>query len=71
MESNLFSGTIPDSLGNLLILQQATFDDNQLTGTMPATVCANRGDGRVGGFLLVLNADCPPQFTCDCCTVAC
>lgn len=71
LEDNKFIGTIPDSLGDLKFLEQATFDMNDFTGTMPENVCEDRGDGTSGGQLVVLNADCPPKFFCDCCTMAC
>jgi len=71
LENNSFTGAIPVSLGNINVLEQATFDQNQFTGDMPNSVCSNRGDGNLGGPLIVLNADCPPQFSCDCCTIIC
>ena len=71
LESNSFTGTIPETLGNIAVLEQATFDENKFTGEMPDAVCANRGDGNIGGPLVVLNTDCPPQFFCDCCTILC
>jgi len=71
LEENKFTGPIPESLGSLVNLEQATFDNNDFSGSMPESVCENRGDGSVGGKLVVLNADCPPQFDCSCCTIIC
>lgn len=71
LEQNSFSGTIPEALGDIVGLEQATFDLNMFTGTMPDSVCDNRGDGEIGGNLVVLNVDCPPQYFCDCCTSGC
>jgi len=71
LEENQFSGSIPENLGTIEGLEQVTFDQNLFTGTMPDSVCAKRGDGITGGSLVALNADCPPQFDCSCCTIIC
>lgn len=62
---NRFIGTIPESYGNWTNLEIAFFDTNDLTGTVPESICTNN----VG--LTTLWADCLVEIECapDCCTM--
>lgn len=57
----LLTGTIPESVSNWRSLQQATFNDTSLTGSVPSGVCDVSG-------LRILAADCNTEILCDCCT---
>jgi Leucine-rich repeat (LRR) protein len=71
LQDNLLSGTVPSvGAGQLSVFTELRIETNQITGTMPASLCALRGDNNETD-LVTLIADCagnPPQVECDCCT---
>ena len=63
---NSFHGTIPESYGNNWEqIEQAWFQSNSFSGTMPAGFCAINWTGHPG-----LWADCE-KVICSCCTLCC
>jgi len=74
LSNNQLSGTVPDiEPGQLSELNEFLVDSNQLTGSMPSSVCLLRVEGV--GVLEDLWADCDPtadpRLECDlgtCCT---
>lgn len=50
----------------------AFFNDNDLVGTVPAEVCANRNNTNPPGMLGTLVVDCnppdSPEVECSCCS---
>jgi hypothetical protein len=71
---NMLNGGIPPISGSQLVtLQEFLMQNNQLTGTMPASICALRIPNG-NGILEDLWADCesvneqPPEVECECCT---
>ena len=68
LDSNLLEGMIPPiNAGQLANLNEFLLQDNDLTGTMPDSICALRTPD---GMLEDLWADCgdPAEVTCTCCT---
>jgi hypothetical protein len=72
---NLFTGTLPDEMGNLTAMRTFTLYDTFFSGTMPASVCSLRDSN--GGLLRTLTAECDdipgvgPQIVCEtpeCCS---
>ncbi len=67
LDSNMFSGKIPVSLGQLTNLRVLTLGDNSLTGSMPDEICKLAREHE----LTTLVADCGgsnPKVECACCT---
>ena len=68
---NNLMGTIPPiAPGQLEVLTEFLLEENDLTGTMPASICALRGLEE-DQDLARLTADCAgavPMVECDCCT---
>uniref|UniRef100_A0A7S1VI90 L domain-like protein n=1 Tax=Grammatophora oceanica TaxID=210454 RepID=A0A7S1VI90_9STRA len=75
LRENSMTGTVPTELGRCTSLRLAWLHLNELSGSMPESVCQLRGN--VGsGRLEVLQTDCsgtPAPFQCDsdCCTSCC
>lgn len=75
LSGNSFTGTLPEiEPGQLVTLTEFLLNDNQLTGTMPPSVCQLRVEGV--GSLDDLWSDCDPtadpRLECDlpeCCTL--
>lgn len=70
IDGNLLNGMIPPiDDGQLPNLNEFLLQDNDLTGTMPESICALRAPA---GMLEDLWADCDnasgPEVTCPCCT---
>jgi len=66
LQSNFFSGTVPIELGNLEGLSSLGLYYNNLTGSVPTTICQLQNYG-----LYSLVADCggsEPEISCSCCT---
>jgi len=76
LDGNLLSGSIPEIVnGTLLSLEELLLSFNDLTGTMPSSICALRNNSMPPGNLVSLHADCvippdPPEIICTagCCT---
>jgi Leucine-rich repeat (LRR) protein len=70
INNNKLAGTVPPILpGQLPKLTEFLLFSNFLTGTMPASVCALRGENKEND-LTELVADCggqTPLIQCDCC----
>ena len=70
VNDNKLVGTVPSvQSGELTSLSEFRLENNGITGTMPATICALRGDDREDD-LVTLIADCggeAPLIQCDCC----
>jgi len=67
---NFLLGSIPDELGNLNSLKTLLLEGNDLTGTMPESVCALRQNDNLTGSsqaLDLLSVDCD-EVECECCT---
>lgn len=67
LDNNMFQGTIPIVIGQMVNLRVLTLHGNSLTGTMPDEICALRSDHE----LKTLEADCDgsnPKVACSCCT---
>lgn len=62
INDNKFDGTIPNIFEKMSALLQFTLQGNELSGSVPESVCSLREDS-----LEVLTADCA-KVTCDCCT---
>ena len=69
LNGNRLSGQIPPiSMGQFRGLTELLLHENELTGIMPASICAIRFGG---GMLDDLWTDClgvDPEVECDCCT---
>jgi Leucine-rich repeat (LRR) protein len=69
LNNNRLSGQIPPiSMGQLPALTEFLLQGNELTGIMPASICAIRPSG---GILDDLWTDClgpDPEVECDCCS---
>jgi hypothetical protein len=69
LNGNRLSGQIPPiSMGQLPALTEFLLQENELTGIMPASICAIRP---LGGILDDLWTDClgpNPEVQCDCCS---
>lgn len=69
--SNVLLGTVPSiQPGQLPVFTEFRLENNQIGGTMPASICALRGPNNETD-LVSLTADCagnPPEIQCDCCT---
>jgi Leucine-rich repeat (LRR) protein len=63
VSSNALSGTMVD-VTNLEYLKTIRIQFNQLSGPIPASICSLLS-------LQVLEVDCLPEFTCQCCTLCC
>lgn len=61
---NKLTGQIPSSLGNLQKLETFEVHNNELSGAMPAELCTST----ITGVLQILQADCPDEVQCDCCS---
>ena len=61
--NNQISGSMPTQLGRLVNLKESRFQFTNLQGEVPREVCALRTNN-----LLLLEADCPSDIVCDCCT---
>jgi Leucine rich repeat len=70
LNSNELVGMVPPiQAGQLASLTELRLENNALTGSMPASICALRGDDRETD-LVALIADCggtTPKIQCDCC----
>jgi Leucine-rich repeat (LRR) protein len=73
IHANLFTGEIPDSMGDLTRMTTFTLHENLIPGAMPDSVCGLLDIN--GGVLSSLIADCGipfnglgPEIICDCCT---
>lgn len=69
IHSNLFTGTVPESLGDSSNLGAFTLHQTSVGGTMPQSVCNLLVSN--GGVLTSLIADCSlptPDIVCNCCT---
>jgi hypothetical protein len=70
LNDNMLIGNVqPIEAGQLDRLTEFRLENNMLTGSMPASFCALRGDDREQD-LIALIADCGgamPQLQCDCC----
>ena len=70
VNDNKLVGMVPSiAAGELENLSEFRLENNGITGTMPATICALRGDDREND-LATLIADCggeAPLIQCDCC----
>lgn len=64
---NVLSGALPTTLGELSILEELTVDKNDLTGSIPQSLCARRG--YYGGMFSVVQVDC--NVVCTCCNNEC
>jgi hypothetical protein len=68
---NALSGTVPPvPLGGLEVFTELRIETNRIVGTIPASLCALRGDNNETD-LVTLTADCggsSPRVQCDCCT---
>lgn len=71
LNDNLLTGTVPAiAAGQLEVFTEFRLEVNEITGTMPASICALRGPSNETD-LVTLIADCagsPPQVSCSCCT---
>lgn len=69
--NNTLTGRVPDiQPGQLQVFTEFRIEYNDITGTMPASICALRGENRTDE-LVTLRSDCagdPPEIRCDCCT---
>ena len=69
---NQFTGTVPEDMGNLILMTTFNLHENLFTGTIPESVCDLRDTN--GGLLKSLIADCAnntvfgPDIECDCCS---
>lgn len=71
LHSNLFTGTVPEAVGNYTNLAAFTLHDSSISGTMPQSVCNLRDTAGNGGLLTSLIADClppSPNIICTCCS---
>lgn len=70
LNDNELLGMVPPiESGQFEMLTEFRLERNGITGTMPASICALRGDDR-SSDLVALIADCggnPPLIECDCC----
>jgi len=70
IDGNNLEGTVPEvAPGELTEFNEFLLQNNQITGTMPASVCSLRDD--TIGSLEDLWSDCgssPPEIVCECCT---
>jgi Leucine-rich repeat (LRR) protein len=70
INNNFFAGTVPPiTPGQLPNLTEFLLSGNELTGTMPASICALTGSDPESD-LVTLVADCggtTPLIQCDCC----
>lgn len=69
LHTNMFTGQIPESVGNYTKMGTFTLHQNNITGAMPDSVCVlvNTDVGILGSLI----ADCDepdPDITCSCCT---
>lgn len=71
LHNNTIDGRVPPILpGQLELFTEFRIEFNDITGTMPPSICALRGDNSTDD-LVTLHADCSgfdPQIRCDCCT---
>ena len=68
LNNNRLTGMIPGiTVTEFRNVKELRFDSNELTGTMPASICALNLDASNNE---TLTADCgvPVQVECDCCT---
>jgi hypothetical protein len=72
LHDNLFTGTVPNAVGNYSGLRAFTIHETSIQGTMPESVCNLRVGSTVGGGVLAsLIADCSlpnPDIVCTCCS---
>lgn len=74
---NEFTGTVPTELAQLSNLRSFSFDHNRLIGSLNATFCNDEGSSLSSSSLIVLQADCLPdwdgqvEIECSCCTACC
>jgi hypothetical protein len=75
LQSNVLSGTVPGiEPAKLLSLTEFLLEDNQLTGSMPASVCQLRliGSGSLDDLWVDCGSTANPRIQCDipaCCTL--
>lgn len=71
LHDNLFSGTVPDTVGTYSNLSAFTLHETFIGGSMPPSVCDLLVSENNGGVLTSLIADCSlpqPDIQCTCCT---
>ncbi|KAL7577641.1 hypothetical protein ACA910_015158 [Epithemia clementina (nom. ined.)] len=71
IHANLFTGTVPEAVGNYTNMTVFTLHRTNVTGVMPDSVCDLLLSAGNGGTLTSLIADCEipdPDIICDCCT---
>lgn len=71
LHNNTLAGRVPTiEPGQLQVFTEFRIEYNDITGTMPASICALRGTN-VTNDLVTLHSDCDgeqPEIRCDCCT---
>jgi hypothetical protein len=72
INNNMLSGQVPSiTPSELQAFTEFRLDHNDITGIMPASICALRGSNN-NTDLVTLTADCAsssPQIQCTCCTM--
>ena len=71
INDNMLSGQVPAITPDQLpVFTELRIENNDISGTMPASICALRGPDN-STDLVTLIADCggtPPEIECSCCT---
>lgn len=71
LHNNSLEGRVPPiEPGQLQLFTEFRIEFNDITGTMPASICALRGTNSTED-LVTLHSDCSgaePEIRCDCCT---